>query len=208
MGTHFDELLNVAILGDSKVGKESFGCRFALDCMPPGKYTNSILSTSYPDPTWDNEPYRKALEVDGRRCFVSAGESCLLFFSLLWASVLISHQRRTRLIQSEAVILMYSVSSRASFERLPELRNEAFKNRKRAFFVLVGNKSDVDAGQREVTREEGQAAARELGCGFAETSAKTGAGVEEIFMELVRAHRSTALLEKKPRRRGSRCLVM
>jgi GTPase KRas protein len=56
--------------------------------------------------------------------------------------------------------------------------------------MLVGNKADKQL-EREVTREEGMQLAREFGCEFLETSAKTAQNVERLFTNLVRNLRST-----------------
>lgn len=50
---------------------------------------------------------------------------------------------------------------------------------------LIGNKSDLES-QRDVTYEEAEAFAKEHGLMFIETSAKTGDGVEEAFLETAR----------------------
>jgi hypothetical protein len=53
--------------------------------------------------------------------------------------------------------------------------------------ILVGNKSDLDSdSQRKVSKDEGEAMAKELEIGFKECSAKTGSGVEEVMFGLVR----------------------
>jgi Ras-related protein Rab-5C len=49
--------------------------------------------------------------------------------------------------------------------------------------MLVGNKSDL-AANRRTSKEMGEAYAQEEGLLFAEASAKSGEGVEEIFMEI------------------------
>lgn len=51
--------------------------------------------------------------------------------------------------------------------------------------MLVGSKADLD-GEREVSAEEGEAFAREVGCLFLECSAKTRLNVQHCFEELVR----------------------
>ena len=52
--------------------------------------------------------------------------------------------------------------------------------------VLVGNKADLDAGLREVAREQAEDLARRWGCcAFVETSAKTGQGVADAFRAVV-----------------------
>ena len=47
--------------------------------------------------------------------------------------------------------------------------------------LLVGNKSDVGRGMREVTREEGEKKAEEEGIDFLEVSALDGENVKEAF---------------------------
>lgn len=47
--------------------------------------------------------------------------------------------------------------------------------------IVIGNKTDLDH-QRGVSREEGEAFARDNGLVFMETSAKTAANVEETFI--------------------------
>ena len=49
--------------------------------------------------------------------------------------------------------------------------------------MLVGNKSDMES-QRKTSRELGERFAEEEGLLFAEASAKTGDGVEELFMDI------------------------
>lgn len=51
--------------------------------------------------------------------------------------------------------------------------------------MLVGNKSDKHH-EREVSSQEGQALARELGCDFVEASAKNCINVEKAFFDVVR----------------------
>ena len=60
--------------------------------------------------------------------------------------------------------------------------------------MLVGNKCDKTY-EREVSKEEGAALARQFGCEFIETSAKTAQNVERLFMNLVRSLRQTKSIE-------------
>jgi GTPase KRas protein len=69
--------------------------------------------------------------------------------------------------------------------------------RQKPIFMLVGNKCDKTY-EREVSKEEGAALARNFGCEFIETSAKTAQNVERLFMNLVRALRQTRNIEPGP----------
>lgn len=93
--------------------------------------------------------------------------------------------------EGQGFILVYSIASRSTFERL-EIFRQSMKRVKRGdpIFMLVGNKCDKTY-EREVSKEEGAAMARHFGCEFIETSAKTAQNVERLFMNLVRSLRQT-----------------
>ena len=107
----------------------------------------------------------------------------------------ISSNRR----ESQGLIFVYSITSRATFERLKVYRQAMNKVEKhRPVVMLIGNKRDKGR-RREVPTAEGAAMARELGCKFLETSAKTGENVEGLFMDMVRKLRSS---ERKAKSMG------
>lgn len=110
----------------------------------------------------------------------------------------------------EGFILVYSITSRNSFTRIQKFHNQvqrvkesgnpssptgssylpAQMNASPAYagpvpIMLVGNKSDKHH-EREVSSQEGQALARELGCEFVEASAKNCINVERAFYDVVR----------------------
>jgi len=93
--------------------------------------------------------------------------------------------------EGQGFILVYSIASRTTFDRL-EIFRQSMKRVKRGdpIFMLVGNKCDKTF-EREVSREEGAALARQFGCEFLETSAKTAQNVERLFLNLVRSLRQT-----------------
>jgi Ras-related protein Rab-5C len=80
--------------------------------------------------------------------------------------------------------------SQTSFEKakswVRELQRQADPS---IVIMLVGNKSDL-AAQRKTPRELGEQYAQEEGLLFAEASAKTGEGVEELFVEIGRSSQS------------------
>ena len=89
--------------------------------------------------------------------------------------------------EGQGFILVYSIVSRSTFNRLEVFRQSMLQvKRQKPVFILVGNKCDKTY-KREVSKDEGMALARSFGCPFMETSAKTAHNVELVFTNLVRA---------------------
>jgi GTPase KRas protein len=57
-------------------------------------------------------------------------------------------------------------------------------------FILVGNQCDK-THERQVSKADGAALARQYGCDFMETSAKTTQNIERLFINIVRSLRQT-----------------
>ncbi|GJJ09592.1 hypothetical protein Clacol_003815 [Clathrus columnatus] len=153
----------VAVLGDGGVGK-------------------TALAVQTYDPTIE-DAYRKQMVVDNRMCFVevidTAGQEEYAALRDQWIR------------EGQGFLLVYSIASRATFERLEVFRQSMLRvKRTRPIFMLVGNKCDRTQ-DREVTREEGMELARVFGCDFLETSAKTAINVERLFASLVRKLRES-----------------
>jgi GTPase KRas len=118
--------------------------------------------------------------------------------------------------EGQGFILVYSIASRSTFNRLKIFQQSIFRiKRQKPIFILVGNKCDK-THEREVTKAEGVALARSFGCSFLETSAKTGHNVELLFTNLVRGLRAARQTEvpdsqpllKKKRGGGTKCYIM
>jgi GTPase KRas protein len=105
-------------------------------------------------------------------------------------------------------MLVYSIASRATFDRL-EVFHPSVQKKGDPVFMLVGNKLDK-AFEREVSKDEGAALARQFGCEFIETSAKTAQNVERAFTNFVRAVRQAR--ELKPqiplKEKKKKCLIL
>ncbi|KAG2686351.1 hypothetical protein I3760_09G002300 [Carya illinoinensis] len=81
---------------------------------------------------------------------------------------------------------VYDVTRRDTFTNLSDVwakEVELYSTNQDCVKMLVGNKVDI-ASERVVTREEGIALAKELGCLFIECSARTRENVEQCFEEL------------------------
>ena len=85
-------------------------------------------------------------------------------------------------------MLVYDLTKSPSFENIPrwlrELKDHANRD---IVLIMVGNKMDMadEGGQRAVTKEQAEAMAKELDVPQIETSAKSGAGVDEAFTSVI-----------------------
>ncbi|KAJ2928782.1 hypothetical protein H1R20_g8171, partial [Candolleomyces eurysporus] len=180
----------VAVLGDGGVGKTALAVQFTLNCFVGESRSRHLRQyPAHPAPlsVSREDAYRKQLVVDNKMCFVevidTAGQEEYATLRDQWVR------------EGQGFILVYSIASRSTFDRL-EIFRQSMRKVKRGdpIFMLVGNKCDK-AYEREVSREEGAALARQFGCEFIETSAKTALNVERLFMNLVRALRNTRSIE-------------
>lgn len=99
-----------------------------------------------------------------------------------------SAMREQYMRTGEGFLLVYSITSRSSFEEIAAFYQQILRVKDKDSFpvVLVGNKSDLEADRR-VSVEEGQNLARQFNnCKFLETSAKKRVNVDVAFYELVR----------------------
>lgn len=104
----------------------------------------------------------------------------------------------------EGFLLVYSITSRQSFEEIMTFQQQILRVKDKDYFpiIVVANKCDLDS-ERVVSEQggliplcsqitpligspEGEALARQFGCKFIETSAKSRINVENAFYDLVR----------------------
>ncbi|KAF5102604.1 hypothetical protein D0Z00_000314 [Geotrichum galactomycetum] len=100
-----------------------------------------------------------------------------------------SAMREQYMRTGEGFLLVYSITSRSSFEEIVSFYKQILRVKDKDSFpvVLVGNKCDLSETERAVSLEEGRSLARQFGnCKFMETSAKQRVNVEDAFYELVR----------------------
>lgn len=167
--------LKVLIIGNTGVGKSSLLLRFSENVF-------NILPTT----TIGIDFKMRIIEVDGRRVKLQ-----------IWDTA--GQERFKTITQSyykgaHAIIVVYDITDRESFQTLDgwfeQLKQHAREN---VVYILVGNKADLQG--RQITYEEGEAYAEELGILFFETSAKTDVGVTDVFYTLARQKVKTT--EKK-----------
>jgi len=162
--------VKLVMLGSGSVGKSAISIKYYSDQFVD-KY----------DPTIE-DIYRKACTVDDNNYLLeildTAGTESFLSMRDLYIK------------NAQGYFLVYSVVSRGTFEELKEIQEQIMRVReydepRDMPVILVANKADLSSG-RVISAEEGQALADSWGCRYFETSAKTGANIEEAFQELVR----------------------
>jgi len=184
-------LYKLVVLGDGGVGKTALTIQLCL---------NHFVETY--DPTIEDS-YRKQVVIDDQPCVLevldTAGQEEYTALRDQWIR------------DGEGFLLVYSISSRSTFERVERFRDQItrVKDTESIPLILVGNKCDK-VTEREVSREEGMGLAKKLGCEFIESSAKTCVNVERAFYTVVRLIRNTKEGGKKRRteRKKAKCEVM
>ncbi|KAF5131718.1 hypothetical protein DV495_001986 [Geotrichum candidum] len=163
-------LYKLTVLGDGGVGKTALTIQLCL---------NHFVETY--DPTIEDS-YRKQVVLDGQPATLevldTAGQEEYTALRDQWIR------------EGECFLLVYSITSRSSFSRIRSFYNQIqrVKEDDDPFsVVIVGNKSDRDSGEREVSTQEGEALADELGgVPFFESSAKLNINIENAFFECAR----------------------
>lgn len=160
--------IQVVVIGGGGVGKSALTVQFIQ-----GHFIDEY------DPTIEDS-YRKEMVVDKERVKLdvldTAGQE-------EYAAMRDQYMRF-----GMGFLLVYSVTSRASFEEVAGFYQQIrrAKGSDDVPIVLVGNKSDLDP-EREVTFEEAQRLASRIDASLLETSAKLRVNVDECFETLVRA---------------------
>jgi len=159
----------VTVVGAGGVGKSALTVRFLQ-----GKFVEKY------DPTIEDS-YRQLVEVDGAACMFDIMDTA--------GQEEYSALRDQYMKSGEGFILVYSVTSRQSFEAASKLRQNILRmkgdNSANFPIVFVGNKNDLEQ-ERIVKEEEGRAMADKWGVPFVESSAKTGDAVTDAFNSVVR----------------------
>jgi GTPase KRas protein len=98
-----------------------------------------------------------------------------------------SAMREQYMRTGEGFMLVYSITSRQSFEEVLTFQQQILRVKKLDYFpiIVVGNKCDLE-NERQVSKQEGEALARSFGCKVIETSAKSRINVDNAFYDMVR----------------------
>ncbi|EDR29399.1 hypothetical protein, conserved [Entamoeba dispar SAW760] len=155
----------LVVFGASRIGKTStilqfIGGRFIETYQPSG-----------------DETYQKTIQIDNKRVEIDISDVCVSEESKGSTHYYI----RTR----DGFILMYSITSRYSFDLIQDIHNEIYRIRDKEMnehipCIIVGNKSELTE-EREVGTEEGMKYSESVRCHFIESSAKRNENINEIF---------------------------
>ncbi|CAG8501098.1 5106_t:CDS:2 [Ambispora gerdemannii] len=98
-----------------------------------------------------------------------------------------SAMREQYMRTGEGFLLVYSITSRNSFEEISTFHQQILRVKDKDYFpiIVVANKCDLDS-ERQVAGHEGRELAKHFVCRFIETSAKQRINVDEAFYNLVR----------------------
>jgi GTPase KRas protein len=186
MSTSEIETFHISVFGASGVGKSSLTTRVCFLSLKVRailiqQVALGTFSDAY-DPTQE-DAYRKQATIDGKTYILEFIDT-------------ISHDqsqsmRNQWINQSDATLLVYSITSKSSFLQLDSfykfIKDEKTKEGMWDPFqiCIVGNKSDLEK-ERQVPVEIARDYAKRMGCAFEECSAKTSQNVEHAAHDLVR----------------------
>ena len=176
--THY----KLCVLGDGGVGKTAMTIQLCA---------NHFVEEY--DPTIEDS-YRKQVVIDEKPCLIeildTAGQEEFTALRDQWIR------------DSEGFLIIYSITSRSSFEHVNSIMDSIrrAKEEENNVVVVVGNKCDLES-KREVAFAEGQRAADMIQAMFRETSAKTRENVEDAFYDAIRSIRSLEAKSEEEQKR-------
>lgn len=178
----------VILYGDRSVGKTALVQRWGSDSFP--ETFQSTLGVDFESKTISSKQLGISLglefwDIDGQNRF--------------------AHMMPFYLKDCDVVLLMFSVTDRASFNHLRDYYETAKKNSPEdAQYFLLGNKIDLKSGI-QVSREEAAEFALANNLIYIETSANTGEGLDVLGQEmLISTHnKNLSAAEELTRKRSS-----
>jgi GTPase KRas protein len=191
------DVFKLVVMGDGGVGKSSVTARYI-----------SEVFEDFVDPTLEDQ-FRKQVTIDD--------ETALLEILDTIVGNPVYPLREGFIRTGQAFLLVYSITSRESFQYLDTCRNRIHdvKDNDRVPMVMIGNMSDL-SNERVVSLQEAINLATEWRIPYLEVSAKSYININECFSELVRELRRSGTIKPpiapKPKKTGgtamSKCDIM
>ncbi|OZJ02171.1 Ras-like protein 1, partial [Bifiguratus adelaidae] len=166
--------------------KASFLREYKLVMVGGGGVGKSALTIQFIQSHFVDE-YDPTIEDSYRKQCVIDGETALLDVLDTAGQEEYSAMREQYMRNGEGFLLVYSITSRNSFDEISTFYQQIRRVKDRDFFpmVLIANKCDLEQ-DRQVSSQEGRDLAKSFGCTFIETSAKQRINVDEAFYNVVR----------------------
>lgn len=176
----------IAVVGSRSVGKSSMTVRYVEDHFVE-LYYPTIENQFSKTINYKNQDY--AVEI-----LDTAGQD---EFSIM---------NEKHLIGIHGYLLVYSVTSRQSFELIKVIRDKILNSigTDQIPIVLVGNKCDLNY-QRQVELNEGQELAKEFGYKFLETSVRDDLNIDKAFESLIDA---IEVIQNPTIKHDDKCTIM
>lgn len=151
-----------------------------------GAVGKSALTIQFIQSHWLEE-YDPTIEDSYRKQCVIDEEVALLDVLDTAGQEEYSAMREQYMRTGEGFLLVYSITSRNSFDEIGTFFQQILRVKDKDYFpvILVANKCDLEY-ERQVGAHEGRELAKQFGCRFIETSAKQRLNVDEAFSNLVR----------------------
>ena len=160
--------IKVCLLGDINVGKTSIASRYCKNTFND-LYINTIGGAYQQQSVTLNNGTKIRLHI-----WDTSGQDRFRSMTNLYYN------------DAQVAILTYDVTNEQSLESLnywlEQLNNKV--EVENMLLCLAGNKNDVEASKKTVPTSKGKAFAEENNMIFFETSAKTGAGIKELFQAI------------------------
>jgi small GTP-binding protein len=156
----------VITLGDSGVGKTNFIFRFIDDKFSLNYFSTFGIDTKFKNVKLDNgcEIKFKIFDTAGQERFKSISQNYIK--------------------KANGILLMYSISDKASFNNIENWMTNIKENSgNKNAIVLIATKCDLNE-ERVVSKESGEALAKQFGINFYETSSKSNINIKEAFFDI------------------------
>ena len=156
----------VITLGDSGVGKTNFIFRFIDDKFSLNYFSTFGIDTKFKNVKLDNgcEIKFKIYDTAGQERFKSISKNYIK--------------------KANGILLMYSISDKASFNNIENWMTNIKENSgNKNAIVLIATKCDLN-DERVVSKESGEALAKQFGINFYETSSKSNINIKEAFFDI------------------------
>jgi len=181
-------MVKIVILGSGGVGKSALTIQFVQGIFVE-KYNPTIEDSYRKQVNIDDEPHMlEILDTAGTEHFTA--------------------MRELYMKHGNGFILVYSIISSATFNDLPDIKDQIVrvKETEDVPLMLVGNKCDLN-DERTVTKEQGEDMAEKMGASFLEASARAKVNVERIFIDLVKQIAPEGTGPKGAKRKRGRCIL-